>query len=972
MASLASGSVVRQIGSLFESGSVSGMSDRQLLDRFTAQPDAAAEAAFTALVRRHGPMVLGVCSELLGDRHHAEDAFQAVFLVLAQKARSIRDPDLLGNWLYGVALRTSRYARIRLGRHRKNEEAGSMLNASLGKAVPSAEQSFLAREQAEVLHDEIERLPRAFRVPVVLCYLEGLTVHEAARRLRCSHGTVRSRMARAREKLRQGLTRRGVVLSAATLAAALSTRTASASVSSHLCEITTRAAIQFAAGQSAAPLAAALAQEVLRSMLANKLKLTALTLLVLGTVATGAGSMKHLLATEKEPMKSSMGRTSQLVARNEPRPEVPNLSTRGRMTVTGRVLDPAGKPASGVPVDLIGVPRSPSAGTDVHKDAFVLLGQATAEEAGRFRIEADRASSARLLDVYVLSGASGPGSGFGCLQVHPDAAQAELEMHLRPEQLIRGRLVDLSGQPAAGVEVCFSHVFGVSPLAGAGEFDSFYLGFGFVWSLPPRELRTWPKAIKSDAQGRFTLAGIGRGLSVVLFVRDPRFAQQRLEFQAGDRDEAKEVTLALHPATIIEGRALAADNGRPIPDAVISVRASFGAFSGMVTTKFRADDLGRFKINPYSGDYFRMRVFPPEGQPYLAREHEFEWTKGAVKKEVDLTLPRGVLIRGKVTEEGTGGPVAGASIQFVPVKPPPDVIHGLEAIVLSKDDGSFQVAVPPGKGHLMILGPTLDFIPQEISGGKLYASGQPGGWRLYAHDIIPYEFKAGDSALRISSTLKRGATLRGQVTGPAGETVQDAVMLSRQQLDPLNLTWLTHHYIHAHDGRFELHGFDPGKASPVYFLDADHRWGAAVEFSGKQADEALTVRLEPCGQAKARFVGPDGKPVAKLDIGPYVKLIMTPGPTNTGSMDRGSQLVADEAYLSNVDPKHYQRPDGPLTDADGRITLPDLIPGAPYRISDWSTANVQDKGVQIRKDFTVKPGETLDLGDILVENPETR
>ncbi len=290
MASLASGSVVRQIGSLFEGGSVSGMSDRQLLDRFTAQRDMAAEAAFAALVRRHGPMVLGVCSELLGDRHHAEDAFQAVFLVLAQKARSIRDPDLLGNWLYGVALRTIRCVRVRHTRHRKNEEAGSMVNATSGAAVPSAEQSFLAREQAELLHDEIERLPRAFRLPVVLCYLEGLTVHEAARRLRCSHGTVRSRMARAREKLRQGLTRRGVVLPAATLAAALSTRTASASVSSHLCEITTRAAIQFAAGQSAAPLAAAaLAQEVLRSMLANKLKFTALTLLVLGTVAAGAG-----------------------------------------------------------------------------------------------------------------------------------------------------------------------------------------------------------------------------------------------------------------------------------------------------------------------------------------------------------------------------------------------------------------------------------------------------------------------------------------------------------------------------------------------------------------------------------------------------------------------------------------------------------------------------------------------------------
>ena len=254
MASLASGSVVRQIGSLFDGSSVAGLSDRQLLDRFTAQRDAVGEAAFAALVVRHGPMVLGVCRQLLGDRHHAEDAFQAVFLVLAQKARSIRDPDLLGNWLYGVAAsHVSRAPGSGSPAVSKNEEAGSMRNVSSSVAVPSAEQSVLAREQAELLHDEIERLPRAFRLPVVLCYLEGLTVHEAARRLRCSHGTVRSRMARAREKLRRALTRRGVVLPAAALAAALAPRSASASVSSHLCETTTRAAIQFAAGQSAAP-----------------------------------------------------------------------------------------------------------------------------------------------------------------------------------------------------------------------------------------------------------------------------------------------------------------------------------------------------------------------------------------------------------------------------------------------------------------------------------------------------------------------------------------------------------------------------------------------------------------------------------------------------------------------------------------------------------------------------------------------
>ena len=121
---------IAQLGSLFDGSSVAGLSDRQLLERFNGRRDLAGEAAFAALVARHGPMVLGVCRQLLGDHHHAEDAFQAVFLVLARKARSLREPELLGNWLYGVSLRTARKARGRLVRRRKTEEDGSLQRAS--------------------------------------------------------------------------------------------------------------------------------------------------------------------------------------------------------------------------------------------------------------------------------------------------------------------------------------------------------------------------------------------------------------------------------------------------------------------------------------------------------------------------------------------------------------------------------------------------------------------------------------------------------------------------------------------------------------------------------------------------------------------------------------------------------------------------------------------------------------------------
>ena len=193
-------------------------------------------------------MVLGVCRQLLGDVQHAEDAFQAMFLVLARKARSIRDPDLLGNWLYGVAIRTARVRQATDRPPSPAEERTCHDGLSAGRAVaPPADRPTIDREQAEALHGEVDRLPRAFRLPVVLCYFEGLSLDEAARRLRCPAGTRRTAAGPRREQLRRGLARRGVVLSATALAAALAPRSASASIPPLLCDSTTRAAIAFAA-----------------------------------------------------------------------------------------------------------------------------------------------------------------------------------------------------------------------------------------------------------------------------------------------------------------------------------------------------------------------------------------------------------------------------------------------------------------------------------------------------------------------------------------------------------------------------------------------------------------------------------------------------------------------------------------------------------------------------------------------------
>ncbi len=479
--------------------------------------------------------------------------------------------------------------------------------------APPADQPAIDREQAEAIHGAIERLPQNFRSAVVLCYFEGLTLEEAAKRLRCPAGTLRSRLARAQQKLRVGLSRRGVALPAAALPAVLAPRSAWASVPPLLCDSTTRAAIQFTAsyaagGATSAP-AAALAREVLRLMLLSKIKLTAISLLLVMSVATGAGWAARSLAMKEEPMQNPAAPAANAVphAVDRPRPETkPDPATAGRMMVTGRVLDPSGKPAAGVPVDIIASPRTVMAATDEERDPFisvVLLGQGAAEGDGRFRIDASRTSSTRFYDIYALAGAATAGSGFGCVKLNPDAEQPTAEIHLQPEQIIRGRLVDVHGQPAAGVEVGLRSVYSESSLLGGGRFDIPRPRLGGAW---PAGLRAWPKAVTTDAQGRFTFAGIGRGLQVSLAVGDLRFAQQQFRFEAKDRSAAKEVALALHPSTIIEGRVVAADTGQSIPSAMISVWANF--WQG----QSRADDQnpGR-RSGTVQGQPLRRRLFPP-------------------------------------------------------------------------------------------------------------------------------------------------------------------------------------------------------------------------------------------------------------------------------------------------------------------------------------------------------------------------
>jgi RNA polymerase sigma factor (sigma-70 family) len=289
-----------------------GLTDGQLLADYLNRRD---EAALAALVRRHAPLVWGVCRRILRNYHDAEDAFQATFLVFVRKAASITSRDLLANWLYGVAHQTALNVRKtgakRMARDRQVAEVPE------SEAVPQE----LWHELRSLLDQELSRLPDKYRVLIVLCDLEGATRKDAARQLGVPEGTVAGRLARARALLARRLARHGAVLSGGLLAVLLAQNGASAGVPSSVVSSTIRAATLLTAGPGAAAgvvstHVAALTEGVLNTMLLTKFKAATVVLLAVALLATGAGWLTHQALAERPIDKAAKD------ADPKPRPEV--------------------------------------------------------------------------------------------------------------------------------------------------------------------------------------------------------------------------------------------------------------------------------------------------------------------------------------------------------------------------------------------------------------------------------------------------------------------------------------------------------------------------------------------------------------------------------------------------------------------------------------------------------------------------
>ncbi len=539
---------------------------------------------------------------------------------------------------------------------------------------------------------------------------------------------------------------------------------------------------------------------------------------------------------------------------------------------------------------------------------------------------------------------------------------------------LHGRVLDLQGRPVQGAQL---RIRGILRSVDGETERLLFRG--------PVEQRAdaRPAPIGTDADGRFTLRSLGRAIWAVLVVDDPRFALQNIivetegavggapfgqratVFKAGGTSDSKPLTMVLQPARIVTGRVTAADSGEPVRD--VHILTALLRNAGSPT-----DADGRFRARVATGDRFALTITPPQGQPYLGVTKQLDWPRGAVEHSIDITLPRGVVIHGKVTEVGSGAPVAGAAVRFLPNQVRTTTPQDWRMPASTKPDGSFQLVTEPGPGHLVVEGPSDDYVLQEFR-TQMFPGREPAGFRAYAHAVVACDTKPGSERQEVDVVLKRGLTVQGRAVGVDGQPVQDAWLLSRTILNGAFLRrWFAEARGSVHDGRFALHGLDPEATVPVYFLDPHGKRGTTTHVSGKSSEKGpVTVRLETCGAAKVRLVDSMGRPVTHFRLRAYsIVMVVTPGAAFAPAKRNPEQLFADEDILSRIDPVNFGKPIE--SDAEGRIMLPVLIPGATYRFVDRTTTIQGQAAPRLRKDFTVKPGETLDLGDILIEKPLQR
>jgi hypothetical protein len=429
---------------------------------------------------------------------------------------------------------------------------------------------------------------------------------------------------------------------------------------------------------------------------------------------------------------------------------------------------------------------------------------------------------------------------------------------------------------------------------------------------------------------------------VSLHINDDRFACQSLNIRApATSREAMSIRRTLDPARLLEGRVTYADTGKPARN--VEVRP-WGR------GRAQTDAHGRYRVICARGVQYDgqevgiLMAFPQQTQPYGNVQKEFHWPRGAVKHTLDIALPRGVLVRGRVKEKETGQPVAGTQVRYWAqhnnphlqrdALGPMNYVNGRDTTA-SAADGTFRIACLPGPGYLTIEGPDADYVLHENGGYNRLYSGKHGGQPWWSHGFVALNAKPRPEPVDVTITLRKGVTIRGEVACPEGRPVDELQVFCR-------LVGFSTHPVQVHGHRFELHGCDPPRSIAAFFLDPARGWGATAPLSARKRGQPVRVQLQPLGSARVRFVTPGGKPVANFYPGLF--LVLSP---KAGERDAQTHMIASP--LRKV---------GPHSDEDGYCTLTGLIPGATYQFG------YRD----IQTTFKAQSGKVVKVPDVILED----
>jgi len=970
MASAPMGRVLRQINRLFVEGTSSGLPDGRLLEQFIEGHD---EAAFTALVERHGPMVLNACRAVLRDPDAAEDAFQATFLVLVCKARSIRGRESLGGWLHRVAYRNALQASSDAARTRTRERLFGDLH------VEDKHQNEPGDDWRDILHEEVARLSEKYRLPVLLCDLEGKTHAQAANELKWGEATVRRRLTGARDLLRSRLSRRGVALTAAGLAAGLG-RSVSAGVPAAWVDATVRAAgtmssnaARIAIGEVVSTTAAALARKSLRAMLLSNVKTCAAVAILfglLGCIAWGVAQPRSGQASGK--MQGQ--RPAQASSPSQPKAEKPG-DPKATIAYQGRVLDPGERPFTGAALYLI------SYGLKQPKNPPV---RATSGADGRFRFEVAKSDfDSTYEDAPWHFGtvvARANGYAFGLANNRGDAMDLTLQL-IADDVPISGRLIDLEGRPVAGVIV---KVLDVRAPAKASlddwlkELEEKKELYNLEGAFLPNRLEAQPEPpiiapVTTGPDGKFRIEGIGRERVSTLQLDGAAIETKQVDVRTrpgatirvpGYKGGTNPDLITIYGASFehvagptrpIEGVVRDQETGKPLAGVMVYGERTLGnprVYVQAITDsqgKYRLVGLPRDKeghvlaVPPcdfpvYGSRKAALNVPRDEDLPYLRARVAVKETRETGPLHLDIKLMRGVWVSGRLIDKATGTPARGQVEYFVYTDNPhvsefPDFRWSMIGPHFTFKDGAFGLVAFPGPGILAARGDADRFVRGAAVDSFKHKQPKNGMFESHPHYVVPVNYHtlaeidpaAGAASLTRDLFLETGRPLTVTVLGPDGKPLTGTQISGLKDMSYWEAT-------PADTSTHTIENLKPGKQRVLSFLDQARRLTGELVLRGDETVPQKVI-LQPFATLTGRVVNAGGEPWGEAELFPVVL------------------------------PSGY-----PKLGKDGRFRIEGLIPGKSYSLRLLVRPRLEGF---IVKDVKVGSGEVKDLGDVVPETPKS-